>query len=113
MSPKISTLNEFVKRVPRNASVSATYNIVPHLTHRKEIYMFPNPFRMSYWGINGENYPYGKKVDFIIVDKMLVDKKDKEMLDELIRNKTYVVVGDKNQVLFLKRGFLVRGLNNS
>jgi len=36
--------------IPKNASVSARYDLLPHLTHRNEIYNFPNPFKAHYWG---------------------------------------------------------------
>jgi uncharacterized membrane protein len=36
--------------IPPDASVSALQMIVPHLTHRKRIYMFPNPFQSCWWG---------------------------------------------------------------
>ncbi len=36
--------------IPCNSSVSAQASIVPHLTHRKYIYTFPNPFYQVAWG---------------------------------------------------------------
>jgi uncharacterized membrane protein len=33
-----------LKAIPEEASVSATQSIVPHLAHRRSIYLFPNPF---------------------------------------------------------------------
>lgn len=37
-------LKRVLNAVPREASVSATQSIVPHLAHRRSIYLFPNPF---------------------------------------------------------------------
>lgn len=37
-----------------NASVSATSSLVPLLAHRREIYLFPNPFQPFMWGASKE-----------------------------------------------------------
>ena len=60
--------NEAVALVPQGASVSATYYLVPHLTHRTLIYEFPNPWVVSNWGVNGERPPDPSKVDWLVVD---------------------------------------------
>lgn len=44
-------LNELV---PPEASVSATSTLVPFLAHRREIYLFPNPFQPFMWGASKE-----------------------------------------------------------
>jgi len=36
--------------IPPDASVSAPSQFVPHLAHRKEIYLFPNPFQRAGYG---------------------------------------------------------------
>lgn len=36
--------------IPPDASVSATSTLVPLLAHRREIYLFPNPFQPFMWG---------------------------------------------------------------
>jgi len=38
------------KTIPPDASVSAPSQLVPHLAHRKEIYLFPNPFQRAGYG---------------------------------------------------------------
>jgi len=37
--------------VPKNAGVSATYDIDDHLSHRVLIYEFPNPWLPANWGL--------------------------------------------------------------
>jgi uncharacterized membrane protein len=54
--------------VPAEASVAATYYIVPHLSQRQGIYEFPNPFVTSNWGVNGENPGNPDQVDFLVLD---------------------------------------------
>jgi len=39
--------------VPKDAAVSAPYNLVPHLTHRSKVYEFPVPWCNINWGVAG------------------------------------------------------------
>lgn len=60
--------------IPDDAVVSAFYSYVPHLTHRKEIYMFPNPFSASYWGTfkqEGQRLPQADRVEYILLPTAL------------------------------------------
>ena len=41
--------------IPSHAAVSASYHLVPHLTDRRLIYSFPNPWQGRNWGINDED----------------------------------------------------------
>ena len=47
-------LGRAVNTPPDDASVAATYLLVPHLTHRRNIYSFPNPWQPQNWGVNNE-----------------------------------------------------------
>jgi len=40
--------------IPKDASVSAPSQFVPHLAHRREIYLFPNPFQRAGYGPSAE-----------------------------------------------------------
>jgi len=44
-------------RIPDDAAVSASYFLVPHLSHREHIYTFPNPWRSSNFGVGGVPAP--------------------------------------------------------
>jgi uncharacterized membrane protein len=61
---------EAVARIPDDASVSAVPTLVPHLSHRAEIYEFPNPFEAANWGDasrEGTRLPLADSVDFVVV----------------------------------------------
>jgi len=45
-------VEELLQRVPRSASVTATETLVPHMSQRTNIYLFPNPFLKWGWGAN-------------------------------------------------------------
>jgi uncharacterized membrane protein len=47
---RVALLQRAVSIVPKNARVSATYQLLPHLSHRKYIYDWPNPWEPAYWG---------------------------------------------------------------
>ncbi|MBI2140933.1 DUF2079 domain-containing protein [Candidatus Woesearchaeota archaeon] len=67
--------NKLLKEIPDAASVSADPQMLPHLAHRKEAYMFPNPFiRLMFGkgnGTAGNNSDYGSgtgDVEYVIMD---------------------------------------------
>jgi len=50
--PTAVQLREIIQEIPSNASVSAFHSAAPHLSHRVEIYQFPNPFRVVLYGVD-------------------------------------------------------------
>jgi hypothetical protein len=58
--------------VPADAGVSASYNLIPHLTHRTFAYEYPNPWRATNWGAHGENPPDPATVDYLVIDERLL-----------------------------------------
>jgi uncharacterized membrane protein len=66
-------------KIPKNASVSAAYNLVSHLSHRERAYMFPNPFRVTLYGINDGGIPPDRETDYIVIDsRTTADEERKE-----------------------------------
>ena len=70
--------------IPDNASVSATYNFVPHLTHRENVYEFPVPWENVNWGVEGEDLHDPATVEWLAVDRSLLDTPALELLDHLL-----------------------------
>lgn len=54
-------------RVGPNDGVSSHYLGVPHLTHRRVVYTFPNPWLNSYYGTSPSDLGDPSEVDWIIV----------------------------------------------
>ena len=101
-SEKDQLTNEIINSFSSSDSISAHYTLVPHLTHREIIYMWPNPFKVSYWGPNsGENLPT-KDVDYIFLNNR-IKASDQAMIDSLVENKYYDVVISEKGLLLLKR----------
>lgn len=65
-------LNEALDRLPDDAGVTATYYIVPHVTHRRRVYEWPNPFEAAYWGVAGENTHPVSNADYLLIDTQLL-----------------------------------------
>jgi uncharacterized membrane protein len=67
--------------LPRtDESVSSTYFLVPHLSHRRHIYTFPNPWVASNWGVRGERLPDPSTVDWLIVDPTAIAPAEQPLL---------------------------------
>ncbi len=91
--------------IPKDAILSAFYGYVPHFDHREEIYMFPNPFKASYWGTfktEGQRLPFADRVEYILLPTIL-DSEPKAVLDQ-IRGDYDLVFEEGNVTLLRRRG---------
>ena len=90
--PKDPYVNEAIALVPKNASVSATYDIDSHMTHRVLIYEYPNPWVVAYWGLQcatptsthcgaTDNPPNPAKVDWLVLNTTLTGNQTALYLD--------------------------------
>ena len=101
-TPRLLTVNRAVDMVPGGAGVSATYYMVPHLTHRVHIYEFPNPWLACNWGVNGEHRANPRTVDYLVLDRNLVDKPD--LLSTLTGpTGAFRVVFDRDNIMVARR----------
>ncbi len=81
--PKHAAINEAMKLVKGSDGVTATYYILPHLTHRQYAYEFPNPFRVANWGVNGEDPPAKSTSDVLVLDTSL-NGSDEALYESLV-----------------------------
>jgi hypothetical protein len=73
------------------------YLFVPHMTHRFEIYTFPNPWIANNWGVNGENRPDPDSIDWIIVNPASLGEADRGVLvNALTDPRTALEPGEQN-----------------
>ncbi len=77
--------DEALRLLPKNAATSAAYNLVPHLTHRTHIYEFPVPWRAINWGVDGEHLDDPSIVQWLLVDRSLLNDDDTALLNSLLR----------------------------
>jgi uncharacterized membrane protein len=92
-----------VAMIPSDASVSATYTFVPHLSDRAEIYQYPNPFRNSYWGVPGTPTRSPSRIDWVITDQATMGPEDMATFDALITGGDFKVVFDRDGVVVARR----------
>ncbi len=85
--PRETQLQMLMGKIPPNASVSASFMVVPHLTHRDKIYDFPNPFKSSNWG-NGKEEPPLEYVDYLLLSNEHMGDYSK-VLQRLLDGKKY------------------------
>jgi uncharacterized membrane protein len=67
-------------------SVATTYNTMTRLSHRRHIYLFPNPWMTLDWGVNGENPHDPATVQWLVVDRVTLDAAENELLDEILED---------------------------
>jgi hypothetical protein len=91
--------NQALHLLPHDASTSATYSFVPHLAHRTHIYEFPVPWRDINWGVHGEHLDDPRRVQWIVVDRKLLDSSDNALLDRLLRGQFRVRYQNEDIVL--------------
>lgn len=73
-SAQARSVREAARLVPGRDSISAHYSWVPQVDHRKEVYMFPNPWKASYWGTfrqEGQRLPIADRVEWILLPTVL------------------------------------------
>jgi uncharacterized membrane protein len=72
--------------LPKGAATSAAYNLVPHIAHRAKIYEFPVPWRDRNWGVKGEHLDDPAGVQYLLLDRSLLNPADDSLLTTLLRD---------------------------
>ena len=84
-------------------AVAATYNFVPHLTHRRNIYTFPNPWQASNWGVRNEDQHDPATVDWLIIDRTTLGPGPEALLEEILATGEWEVRSTTDDVLVAQR----------
>ena len=93
----------FLNQVPSTASVSAQSSLVPHLSHRTSIYLFPYADTTAdyiFLDVTSDLYPFVNSLDYIRAVKTL------------LLNGTYGIVAAHDGYLLLKRGLAGPGVSS-
>lgn len=100
--PRHDTFDQAVDTVPEGAGVSASYYLIPHLTHRRYAYEWPNPWISGNWGLPGQPHPDPDTADYIVLDLTLNQHPD--LLASLTKaGGEYEVTFDRDDVLVARR----------
>ncbi len=85
-SSSINALNALEKQVPPNAVVTAWYPLVAHLDHRAQVYVWPNPFSASNWGLlndTGARLPVASQVTYLLLPTPLGPNNSRGVLRQI------------------------------
>jgi uncharacterized membrane protein len=83
VNPRLTSQRRAVALVPDDASVSASYGYVSHLTHRPEIYTFPNPWRRSNYGVKDTETPDPARIDWLVIFAGILASGDFRVVSEV------------------------------
>jgi hypothetical protein len=69
--PRNIAAREMMARVPPDAVVSVFHVLSPHMSNRRDVYFFPNPFRVFYYGpdpsLNDTRRPEADTIEFVVL----------------------------------------------
>ena len=90
--------------IPGNASVSASYHLVPHLSSRKLIFSFPNPWHGRNWGVNDEHQRNPSTVQWLVILKSDLGPDDQTLLASILTGpNALTTVYDTDSVVVARR----------
>jgi hypothetical protein len=92
-----------VHRMSGKDHISATYDLVPHLSHRRYIYSYPNPFISDNWAVHGEHLPDPNLVHWLVLDRALVQGRNLALFDRLVSSGEFRVTWDHDNVVEARR----------
>lgn len=101
-APHHSALRDALAMVPADAGVSATYYIVPHLTHREHVYEFPNPFVPANWGVPGSEPPDPAAADYLVLDTGLTGDHT-TLYEELVGGGQFMTIFERGDIVVARR----------
>jgi uncharacterized membrane protein len=110
-----------ISEIPEDSSVSADPLLLPHLTHRKEAYMFPNPFTTfmygrEFWVLEEGTEEGQTKVDYVVMDLSRVSpsyslERYTVFVSDFVDNDNYGLIKlDDSYALFMKGADYGKGL---
>jgi uncharacterized membrane protein len=116
-------LNELVSLIPGDVSVSADIDLLPELSKREQIYLFPNPFYNEWYGINRNAFQKieisknADKVEYILLDTIGMRRlfteppflsinpiKYVETLEELLGSDRFGILYCNDGIILMRRG---------
>lgn len=85
-----------------NAGVAASDWLAPHLAHRERIYLFPNPWRVHYWGVREDHPHHPNQVDYLVLSPDAVADHG-ALVDYLLASGTFTKISEQQRIVVMKR----------
>ena len=100
--PVAEALRDIIDDIPSDAAVAAYHSATPHLSHRTEIYQFPNPFRIVLFGTDlslegTRDAERAERIDFVVLPTSLDERGQEEWavvapaFDQIAANEGWVL----------------------
>jgi len=99
----VTSFHQAARMLPADAVVSTSYAWLPQIDHREQVYMFPNPWKASYWGTfkqEGQRLPQSDQVQYLLLPSQL-DPEPKAVFDAI--KEGFDVLYDQEGVVLLRR----------
>lgn len=92
--------------VPRDAAVSATFNLNAHLLNRRYIYEFPNPYHTGNWAF-GTDEPHPiediERVEYVVVDEGVLGGESLKVYEKLKSAPNWRILAREGQLVLLSK----------
>lgn len=79
--PVAIAAHNLASELPSDAKISVYHSLAPHLTHRKQVFQFPNPFYIVLYGtdisIEGQRSPLADGIEYVMLPRKLDDEQTK------------------------------------
>ncbi len=104
-NPRHDSLRTALTFIPTDASVSASYQLVPHLSQRHEVYDWPNPFWAAVWGNDDcDHLPDPRSVEYVALDLTQVGANNQALYDAMrVPDGPFEAVFEDENVVVLHR----------
>jgi uncharacterized membrane protein len=103
LSPRVANGRAALAVVPGSASVAASYNLVPQLSERADVYTYPNPWESRNFGIDGWPRRSPATVDWIVLDEEITSADDQKLYHRLIADGRFVQVFERDGYVVARR----------
>ena len=101
--PARTSLDRAVAMIPDDATIAATDNLVSHLSHRRGVYDFPNPFSWMVYGQTEADAANPNDADWVLVQPAGLSPAHLKTLDSLRASGDFETVFAQDGVLLLHR----------
>jgi hypothetical protein len=103
--PRVRELEKMVRMVPADAGVAASLDVVPHLSHRDQIYSWSNPWIRSNYGVTATQPSESPdSIQYIILDTTENTSAEESLISKLTKpGGPFHIILQRDQALLATR----------